>query len=89
MIKNNNGKKSGWDWYRIFPVLIPEKKRLNITISYCKVKSFFFFPGISTEKFDISPIRTFYRYYFLSFFILYLFAFTVFSVARFSPAGEH
>ena len=52
------------------------------------VKSFFF-SGISTEKFDISPIRTFYRYYFLSFFILYLFAFTVFSVARFSPAGEH
>ena len=30
-----------------------------------------FFSGISTEKFDISPIRTFYRYYFLSFFILY------------------
>ena len=28
--------------------------------------------------FDISPIRTFYRYYLLSFLILYLFTFTVF-----------
>ena len=36
------------------------------------------FSRITTEKFDISPIRTFYCYYFLSFLILYLFAFTVF-----------
>ena len=38
------------------------------------------FSGITTEKFDISPIRTFYRYYLLSFHILHLFAFPVFSV---------
>ena len=51
---------------------------LCVNVLYIVMLSLFFFSGITTEKFDISPIRTFYRYYLLSFLILYLFTFTVF-----------
>ena len=50
---------------------------LCVNVLYIVMLSLFF-SGITTEKFDISHIRTFYRYYFLSFLILYLYAFTVF-----------